>query len=103
MFFFGSSPPVQSVKGLLLVASWFYSFGTTGRTGSWIGTEKSWSANNIQIIQASINTPISDNGTSTLPRITATTVFDLSDIQYLIQDSPDVIIRGIYTAVYSNC
>lgn len=66
-----------------------YIFATT----SVIATEKSY---NIQITPVSINTQSRDNGTTTLPRIKATTVFELSGVQYYIQYFPNVI------SVYCN-
>lgn len=85
----------------LLLAVWIY-IGITGLTGSRNAAEKSRSAYNIQINSATISAPIRDNDASTLPQIKATTVLDLSGRQYFIQDSPNVITHGAYTAIYSD-
>ncbi|KFZ25017.1 hypothetical protein V502_00509 [Pseudogymnoascus sp. VKM F-4520 (FW-2644)] len=58
-----------------------------------IATNKS--AHSIQITPVRINPQIRDNGTSTLPGIKATSVLELSGVQYFIQDSPDLSIGGI--------
>lgn len=69
-------------------------------TTSGIATEKSWSAYNIQITPVSINTQSRDNGTSTLPHIKSTIVFDLFGVEYFIRPFPDVI--NAYPAIFSN-
>ncbi|KFY69161.1 hypothetical protein V496_00540 [Pseudogymnoascus sp. VKM F-4515 (FW-2607)] len=65
-----------------------------GFTYSKIPREKSQLTSKLKITPVNISTRIRDNGTSTLPRIKATTVFDLSSVQYFIQDFPDLFITG---------
>jgi hypothetical protein len=63
---------------------------------------KPWSTHNIQITPIDVHTKINYDHTPSLPSVKATTVLELSDVAYFVQDSPDVIyMEGTLSHVHT--